>query len=252
LSGKIWLKIIFVTGLAASLFFLSGLLVQTAPLNSYAKQHYELLLLINMQGAVDPDCEKSESTYVPNIRRNEDREPEQDSSGGISIPVGGGGGGLFDVISWLFIIGIAVLAVVLLTMLVNYLFGARAHRGAGDENQLADGDDLEGMAPLKENPLMPAEGLAQKGDYRTALRILYRGILGKLIKLGIIDADKNRTNWEVMGIVRSGGHSEIYQTLVPVTQLFDRAWYGQTSISADEYHKARDATEMIMKTGEGA
>ena len=67
----------------------------------------------------------------------------------------------------------------------------------------------------------------------------------------MIDVEKNRTNWEVLRVLKTGGHGAVHQTLVPVTQLFDKAWYGENEISASEYHTARDATESIMQSGEG-
>ena len=230
-------------GTAASLFALLilsisfPLLVQSGPVSTYPSLHSPALLL-NFQGVSDDDCDEEPPQYIPQV---------SDEEISLGVPIASG---LFDFISWFFIIGIGAVAVFVLYFLVTRLLNSSLYRKAGADSGSLTSQDGDGIIPLPENPLPSAESLASQGDYRSALRVLYRGILGRLVKLGVLDTDRHRTNWEVLRLLQSEGHAQIYQMLVPVTQLFDSAWYGVLPISAQEYNAARDATSRIMQSGE--
>ena len=242
---KLVSKIGLIFGFLIALVVGMGFILQTQPLEPITHSNMRVLSLLNFQGGSLVDCDRNTS-YVPTIREREERPA-------VTRPSRSGGGfdasGLFDVISWLFILAIAIVGVALLFFFLNRMLGSGAYQQGG-RLATATAGDAGDMSPLSSNPLPGAEELAAAGDYRGALRLLYRGILGKLIRLDMLDVEKNRTNWEVLRVLRSRGHRDVHQTLVPVTTLFDKAWYGETEISATEYHEARDATQEIMKSGD--
>jgi hypothetical protein len=71
--------------------------------------------------------------------------------------------------------------------------------------------------------------LAQRGDYRGAIRALYTGVLLLLQRAGRLKFDKGKTNWEHVRELRRND-KPLASSLEPLTRTFDVVWYGQKPI----------------------
>lgn len=120
-----------------------------------------------------------------------------------------------------------VAAVVGIYFLSRYLFDlyeirtGRKRRASG-----ALGGDLDLSAEGITDPLNTARERADKGDYRSAIRLTYIAALWKLGEGGILTLEKNRTNWEYQRALRKQSQV-LHDDLLPGTRLFDRIWYGK-------------------------
>jgi hypothetical protein len=84
------------------------------------------------------------------------------------------------------------------------------------------------------DPLVSSRQLAERGDYRGALRLAYLASLQRLSRAGLLVLRENRTNWEYQRALRSRS-TLAYDVLLPATRLFDEAWYGDRQATPDEY-----------------
>jgi hypothetical protein len=208
------------------------------------------LSFLNLQ-STDPDCiGKEDSRYWSFEDR---RDSEQTPPAGTSTPPRtsiSDSTGLFPVLLWVAIIIGALLLLFLLYAAINAFSRRRVvYRGAGgNATQSADAETERIIQ--SGGALQTAEDLAAQGDYRGALRLLYLSVLHKLYAMGVIDIDENRTNWELLRLLQQKGQRQIHGILLPVTRLFDRAWYGEMAISNSEYRDAFEATKAILGGGE--
>lgn len=172
------------------------------------------------------------------------QQPPENNAG--SLPPAPINQGLFDFLSWLAIIALAIILIFLLYMLFKNVLGRPIYReGSASGAGGSSGMGTQGFASPRDAFHM-AEDLAAQGKYREALRLLYQGVLGQLASLGVIDWEKKRTNWELLRLLEQHGQLEIHKNLMPMTQVFERAWYGVRPISAAEYQMARQATQSIL------
>lgn len=154
--------------------------------------------------------------------------------------------GIFDFLSWLAIIVLAIILIFLLYLLFKNALGRAIYReGSPSGSGGSSGIGARGFASPRDAFQM-AEDLAAQGKYREALRLLYQGALGQLASLGVIDWEKRRTNWELLRLLEQRGQLEIHKNLIPMTQVFERAWYGERPITAAEYQMARQAMQSIL------
>jgi hypothetical protein len=85
-----------------------------------------------------------------------------------------------------------------------------------------------------------AQGLADAGDYRTAVRYLYLSSLLMLDERGLLRYDRSQTNREYL---RSVAHlPQLAALLREVIEVFDRVWYGYYPL--DEITYAEYATRV--------
>jgi hypothetical protein len=153
---------------------------------------------------------------------------------------------IFDFLSWLAIIALAIILIFLLYMLFKNVLGRPMYReGSASGAGGSSGMGIQGFASPRDAFQM-AEDLAAQGKYREALRLLYQGVLSQLAVLGVIDWEKRRTNWELLRLLQQHGQVEIHKNLMPMTQVFERAWYGETPITLAEYQMARQVTQSIL------
>ncbi len=175
------------------------------------------------------------------------RKPEFD------VPAGGIGlGGLGNVVF------IALIAAVLV-LLVYLLVKARAGRSSATDD---GGAGASPGSPLEENPMSalarPPEGwassadeLAAKGEYREAVRHLYLALLSKLHRVGAIDYDPAKSNWDYFRGFK--GRREWVPPFRELTSRFDFTWYGKLGATADGYRSFRELARPLLapdETGE--
>ncbi len=106
--------------------------------------------------------------------------------------------------------------------------GKKEKKGGG----LGTGLDLDDLGIA--DPLAHARALADRSDFREAVRYVYIASLRKLAGSGLVTLQENRTNWEYQRSLRSRS-ATVYDTLLPGTRLFDRIWYGRQNASRSEY-----------------
>lgn len=131
-----------------------------------------------------------------------------------------------DLLSWgLVIIGGLLVAAVL----AIWLRGLRRTL-ASDPQTLAD-DEEERLSAGE--ALGRANSLAQRGDYRTAVRYLYLSSLLWLDERRMLRYDRTLTNREYL--TRLGERPDLRERLTPVVETFDRVWYGAAPLDAERF-----------------
>lgn len=81
--------------------------------------------------------------------------------------------------------------------------------------------------------LAEAAKLAESGDYRSALRLVYLAALLRLDEIKLIRFDRTGTNWEYLLSLRN--QPSLYGMLRPVTITFDLKWYGHEAATESDY-----------------
>lgn len=212
--------------------------------------------------SADDPCRRESSSWLPpifsqpddeNPGSNDERssEPEQrrDESGAPVTPSDPNGSPpsgdsptvsmpdsslLYWVALALAVIGIAIA----LTRLIGPVFIDRRY----DSNAIGDahaGDRPTHSSFSPQDFWSEAERHADAGNYRQAIRHLYRGLLHTLDRSGLIQYDSGRTNWEYLQQLQARGHDELRSLLQTVTLLFEAAWYGRNPLTAEDYQRAR-------------
>ncbi len=90
-----------------------------------------------------------------------------------------------------------------------------------------------------------ADEAAERGDYRSAFRLVFLATLVFLDAEGAIKLDRSKTNWEYLRSV--AGHDDLRSALRPVVRDFDRIWYGDAEAVADDFHRASDAYDAARR-----
>lgn len=98
-----------------------------------------------------------------------------------------------------------------------------------------------------EEALRRAEDAAKRGNYREALRYLYRGLLLLLAERGLIKYGEATTNWEYVGAL-SLSAAEFEPFLAKSTMLFERRWYGLVPATAADYADLTGALESLKSS----
>ena len=99
--------------------------------------------------------------------------------------------------------------------------------------QLPIGDGARGMSPAQLRA--DAVELAQRGEFRAALRALYLAVLLHWDERGKLLFDHSLTNREVLAQLSGGGDAMAMQQLAPLVERFDRFWYGAVPCSHEDY-----------------
>lgn len=102
-----------------------------------------------------------------------------------------------------------------------------APAGAAMESKISNPETLE----------REAAGLAESGNYRSALRNLYYALLLTLDRKGILEFEKSRTNWENLHIAKV--RLEICKPFTAFTHIFDEKWYGQKPCTIDDFRQGK-------------
>ena len=122
-------------------------------------------------------------------------------------------------------------AAVVLAAVVGYfasgLWGSFVAQAELDEAGLAGAALTSGQA------LSRSREMAQAGDYRTAVRLLYLSTLLLLEERHLLRYDRTLTNREYLRQVAD--HPDLAGELRPVVDTFDEVWYGQVEPDAERY-----------------
>lgn len=155
---------------------------------------------------------------------------------------GGPLAGLPTWVSWL-LFGVCV---GLLALLVAHMIsGVRA---ALSEPARRSGSG--GGGPRREDPqavLAAAEAALRGGDYEAAVRLFYRAALLQLDRLGVLNHDPARTNWENLAAVRVAD-ADLRASLTHLTRVVDAAVYGGQPITPAAAERCRESVHTIWRT----
>ena len=91
-----------------------------------------------------------------------------------------------------------------------------------------------------------ARRFAGGGDYPLAVRSSYAGLLLTLNRLGWIEFDKTRTNWEYLQSVKRRNKT-IARRMRPLTKVFDEKWYGKKDCTEEDYQTFRAELDRVVR-----
>ena len=86
----------------------------------------------------------------------------------------------------------------------------------------------------------------ESGDYRMAIRLYYLNILKSYSLKEAIDWKKDKTNTEYLNEIKRAALPS-YPEFRTVTLVFERVWYGDTAINADDYTAIQPRFEALLK-----
>jgi hypothetical protein len=78
-----------------------------------------------------------------------------------------------------------------------------------------------------------ASELARQGEYRKAIRRAYIALLCEFDQCGKLRLGRSKTNRDYLDAMRL--EQRIYPTFSVMTSAFERAWYGQTRATEEEF-----------------
>ena len=91
-----------------------------------------------------------------------------------------------------------------------------------------------------------ARRFANGGDFPLAVRSSYAGLLLTLNRLGWIEFDKTRTNWEYLQSVKRRNKT-VARRMRPLTKVFDEKWYGKKDCSEEDYQRFREELDRVVR-----
>ncbi len=154
-------------------------------------------------------------------------------------------------------LGLPFIAVLLLSLLAFYITTTLRRSfapAAALPNAVQPGDEALDAPAAWEF----ASQLANRSDYRGALRYLYLSTLFSLDENGFLRFDKTRTNHEYLAALRGSktpGSELILAGFVDLVDLFDRVWYGYQPFDQPGYAAYASRVEdlqRLAKAGTGA
>jgi hypothetical protein len=143
-----------------------------------------------------------------------------------------GGAGLVMVLRALIFLVVAA-ALVFGAAKLARRFQARQKPADKAETREALGEEIPEYATAVDLFAMASE-LARQGEYRKAIRRTYIALLCDLDQRGKLRLGRSMTNRDYLDAMRS--EQRIYPTFSVMTLAFERAWYGQTRATEDEFH----------------
>lgn len=138
--------------------------------------------------------------------------------------------------------GVCVALLVLL--LAHMIGGVRSALSEPTQRRPHDGGDQ-----WREDPqavLTAAEAALGGGEYERAIRLLYRAVLLRLDRLGLLGHDPARTNWENLAALRADD-VELRASLVELTQAVDAAVYAGRPVTPEVAERCRARVREIWR-----
>lgn len=142
---------------------------------------------------------------------------------------GGAGQTLSRVLAWIVIgLFVLVLGIVIARLSARFRVGAAKLE---DESEVFE-------LPSSTKLMAEADALAKQGDFRGAFLRAYLGSIARLDEAEALRFSRSRTNWEYLRDLRDRGMNEVAQELRPLTQSFDRKFYGHQTCRVQDYDLA--------------
>jgi hypothetical protein len=158
---------------------------------------------------------------------------------------------------WLGYVGWAIVAALVIGLILLVHSKRRAFQGVleREEGPLVD-LGLEGEAPPMPDESYSeaqwrreARRLADRGEYRGAVRALYTGLLLLLQRGGRLKFDRGKTNWEHLRELRRSD-KRLAARLEPLTRTFDVVWYGQMPIERGTFDQILGESDELARSAE--
>lgn len=132
-------------------------------------------------------------------------------------------------------------------MLIYYVFRWFGEKDFRRDMADLDENDEDAMKTLPIPGLLQrADEEARNGNYRLALRYLYTSVLRHLGRTGVLEYQSTATDWEHLRLLRSGGHQQLYDQLLPVTQTIEVKWYGNEPASLEDFQNIKQAVQPML------
>lgn len=134
---------------------------------------------------------------------------------------------------------------VLLGLLLAHM--ALTLRGVLAEGRTGDGERRERAQTTNPRSLMDAaEEAFRRGEHDAAVRLLYRAVLLRLDRLGLLNHDPARTNWENVLALHSSA-DELRDAMTGLARVMDDCVYGGGRASAQTWERARDWADILWR-----
>ena len=171
----------------------------------------------------------ADKDYKEDKPEEEDEREKEAEAPEIDTPVSPWGGAAFRMISYLVIIGIAILILYLVARNVSFTRKFKKETVITDE---ADGivDDIQNL----NTQTLLQQALAQ-GNYRLAVRLYYLELLKKLNETGIITWKKDKTNRDYLSEIFSRNYH--YDDVRKLTLAYELVWYGERSLTRESFQR---------------
>ena len=130
------------------------------------------------------------------------------------------------------ILGAGAVALVLLgrALVLAFIRGRKTEKKPGKRTVLGEEiDETTTATDLADS----ARALAARGEYREAIRKLFVALLYQLDERGVVRLHSDATNREYLALVRD--LSRLYPIMAPMTDTFDRVWYGRETVDRERY-----------------
>jgi hypothetical protein len=120
----------------------------------------------------------------------------------------------------------------------------RRQQGATGPEPEEPPEDLAGRDPAE--LWGQADELARRGDFLTAVRVLYLSVLALLNQAGLIRYEKTRTNGEYADHLRRK-RAGLHGPFARLTGLFELKWYGERACGEADYRSCRGFAEELRQ-----
>lgn len=139
---------------------------------------------------------------------------------------------------------VVVLSLIVVFLLLRFVRGVR--RDPGQDLALSG---APGRPPREW--LAEAERHERAGRWRDALRCRYRLMLARLAAQGLVDEVPGRTSGEYLAEAIQGVPAAA-QDVRGITLAFERVWYGNRPVDADEVRHVAEAVDRVDAAARGA
>lgn len=165
--------------------------------------------------------------------------------GGRRLGTSGGGGNGLSMLGWLLLAGLAL--AVLAAGLYLYLSAPRRPRSPelptaiGPQTTLGEEEARRVLSESPDEWRRRADKLAEEGQFREAIRLLYLAVLSLLHQRQLIRFEPTRTNGEYVRQVRLSERAppELHSPFRELTERFESNWYGEWNCLADDYRAGK-------------
>jgi hypothetical protein len=160
-------------------------------------------------------------------------------------PISPGSAGIISRIAqWLVIIlALGVLAFVLKLFLPRMLRGGRRKRKRKEKARIVLGERLEPDQSARDL-LSEAEGLARRGELRSAIRKAYIALLVELGERKVISLAQYKTNRDYLRAMRE--IEPLYRNVKQLTDSFELHWYGLAQANETDWQAFRSAYDQAL------
>ncbi|MGI8794416.1 MAG: DUF4129 domain-containing protein [Acidimicrobiales bacterium] len=150
------------------------------------------------------------------------------------------GGGRAAFLAWAVLLLAGAAVVYMIVKVVGNTSGAGPGRGA------AGGASISVSAQTRSSVAWEAEAgeHAAAGRWREAIRCRWRAMVARLAERGTVEEQADRTAGDYRRQV-AGASPALSAAFDDATSVFERAWYGEAEVDADEHQRLVDATAAL-------